>query len=119
MTFMNELGFTSGKVTPCMFWNKQRDIRINIHGDDFTVLAEEDQLDWFRREVSKKFDAIFRGRIGPDIADDKSIRILNRIITWTPEGIRYEADQRHGEIILKQLNLELGAKAVLTPGAKQ
>ena len=45
---------------------------------------------------------------------------MNRIVTWTPEGIKYEADQRHGEIILKQLGLqEEGAKAVLTPGVKQ
>ena len=69
---------------------------MNIHGDHFTVLAHEEQLDWFRREISKQFDAKFRGRIGPDIGDDKSIRILNRIVTWCPDGIKYEADQRHG-----------------------
>ena len=119
MTFMNKLGFKSGKVTPCMFGHPQKEIRGNIHGDDFTVLAQEDQLDWFRREISKEFDAKFRGRIGPDITDDKAIRILNRIVTWTPEGIKYEADQRHGEIIRKQLGLEESAKALLTPGAKQ
>ena len=119
MTIMKNLEFTPGKISPCTFWHARRDIRVVVHGDDFTVLAEETQLDWFRREISKRFDAKFRGRIGPDIGDDKSIRILNRIVTWTTEGIRYEADQRHGEIIMKQLGLESGAKAVTTPGVKQ
>ena len=41
------------------------------------------------------------------------------MVTWDTEGIKYEADQRHVEIILKQLGLELGAKAVVTPGIKQ
>ena len=40
-------------------------------------------------------------------------------MTWTQQGIIYEADQRHSEIIMKQLNLEEGAKAVMTPGVKQ
>ena len=26
-------------------------------------------------------------------------QILNRIVEWTKEGIVYEADQRHGEIV--------------------
>ena len=119
MTIMNSLEFEHGKISPCTFWHPRRDIRVVVHGDDFTVLAEEEQLDWFRREISKKFDAKFRGRIGPDIGDDKSIRILNRIVTWTTGGIKYEADQRHSEIIIKQLGLESGAKAVVTPGVKQ
>ena len=58
-----------------------------VHGDDFTVLAEEEKLDWFRREISKRFEVKFRGRIGPDVGDDKSIRILNRVITWDVRGI--------------------------------
>lgn len=119
MEFMHELGFYSGKVTPCMFWHKSRDIRVNIHGDDFTVLAREEQLDWFRSEISNKLNVKVRGRIGPDITDAKSIIILNRIVTWTPSGIKYEADQRHGQIIFKQLAVEVGVKALLTPGFKQ
>ena len=116
---MESLGFQSGRITPCTFWHAARDIRAVVHGDDFTIMADEQQLDWFRPEISNKFDAKFRGRIGPDITDDKSTRILNRIVTWTPNGITYEADQRHGEIIIQQLGLEAGAKAVGTPGIKQ
>ena len=38
--------------------------------------------------------------------DDKGVRILNRIVTWDEEGIRYEVDQRHADIIIRQLGLK-------------
>ena len=50
--------------------------------------------------------------------DIKSVRILNRIVTWTPEGIECESDQRHAEIIVKQMGLEPGSKAVATPALR-
>ena len=61
----------------------------------------------------------FRGRIGPDAQDDKHIRILNRVVQWTEEGIEYEADQRHAEIIVSKLGLEKDSKGVSTPGCKR
>ena len=36
------------------------------------------------------------------------------MIAWTPTCIRYEADQRHGEILIREFGLE-GAKGVDTP----
>ena len=42
---------------------------------------------------------------------------MNRVISWTEEGITYEADQRHAEIVLRELGLE-AAKAVTTPGSR-
>jgi hypothetical protein len=53
---------------------------------------------------------------GPE--DLKSVRILNRIVTYTENGIEYEADQRHAEIIGKQMGLVTGSKGVATPGIK-
>ena len=60
------------------------------------------ELDWFRRAISERYEVKFRGRIGPSESDDKSIRILNRVTTWNVDGISYEADHRHAEIIVKQ-----------------
>ena len=79
---------------------------IVVHGDDFTVLGGRKGLDWFRERIQEKFPVKFRGRLGPTDKDDKEIRILNRIITWTDEGILYEADQRHAEIIIMEMNLK-------------
>ena len=44
--------------------------------------------------------------------------MLNRIVRWTDDGLEYEADPRHVEIILKQLNIG-HCKAVAAPGTKE
>jgi hypothetical protein len=118
-SFMTQVGFSQGKYSPCVFHHKERGIRSVIHGDDFTLLGRSEDLDWFRERISSKYEVKFRGRLGPDNEDDKSIRILNRIVEWTPHGIRYEADQRHAEIIIKDLNLdEENSKGVTAPSVK-
>ena len=64
--FMNEIGFINGKSTPCVFYHKEKELRIVAHGDDFTVLGHEESLDWFRQKISEKFEVKFRGRLGPE-----------------------------------------------------
>jgi hypothetical protein len=118
VTFMNEIGFVSGKSTPCVFYHEKRNVRAVVHGDDFTLLGKEGELDWFRQMISERFEVKFRGRLGPCHSDQKSIRILNRVVEWSEEGIRYEADQRHAEIIVKHLGLEGESRSMCTPGVK-
>ena len=60
----------------------------------------------------------FRGRLGPRREDDKSVRILNRTIQWDEDAILYEADQRHAELILRQLGMDATTNPVTTPGVK-
>ena len=63
--FMTEAGFTNGTASPCVFYHRERNIRAVVHGDDFTVLAQERQLDWFRERIAARFEVKFRGRLGP------------------------------------------------------
>merc|ERR1711954_396898 len=81
-------------------------------------LGPAEPLDWFRVQISQAFEVKFCGRLGPDHADDKSIRILNRVVHWTSRGIGYEADQRHAELILQQLSLGTASKPVGVPSAQ-
>ena len=101
-----------------MFYHPDRDIRVVVHGDDMTCLGDEDNLKWLSSELSKKYELKMRGILGPDSHDTKSIRILNRIVTWSETGITYEPDQRHVEIMIRALGLER-AKSVVTPGIKE
>ena len=75
-----------------------------IHGDDFTLLGFEDDLNWFRDQISTRSEVKFKGRLGPGHDDEKAIRILNRVVYWTLDRIRYEPDQRHAEIIISKLD---------------
>jgi hypothetical protein len=62
---MEDMGFRRGAASPCAFWNARREIRTVVHGDDFTTLGHEEQLDWFKKEMEKRFECKHRGRIGP------------------------------------------------------
>ena len=42
---------------------------------------------------------------------------MNRVIRWEEDGLEWEADQRHAELIISQLDLSR-AKPVVTPGVK-
>ena len=65
----------------------------------------------------EKFKIKVRGILGPDPHDTHEISVLNRVVSWGPEGLTFEADQRHGEIILKTLGYE-SVKGVSTPGVQ-
>ena len=43
--FMEGRDFVRGKASPCMFYHAQRNIRVVVHGDDFTVLGYDEDLD--------------------------------------------------------------------------
>jgi len=97
-------------------YHPARGIRLVVHGYDFTALGYEADLNWYRGLLTSRFEAKVKGRVGPGISDDKSMRVLNRVIHWTPEGIEYEADQRHAEIIISELGLGTGSNGISTPG---
>ena len=117
--WLKSVGFVSGRASPCVFYHAERGIRLVVHGDDFTVLGYEEGLDWFRRAISEKYEVKFRGRLGPDEGDDKSIRILSRVVEWTDVGLKYEADQRHVDIIVSKLGYAENSNGVVTPGEKR
>ena len=78
--YMEELGFIRGTASPCLFWHPGRELSVVVHGDDFTILGWEHQLDWFREKMNKTIENKHRGRIGPHPNDNKAIRILNRVV---------------------------------------
>ena len=91
-----------------MLKHKTRKLWLTVHGDDFTLLGSDHDLDWFETKIKEEFEVKIRGRLGPGVRkeEEQSIRILNRIIEWNQEGAWYEADQRHAEIIVRELALE-------------
>ena len=118
MNFMSECGFSIGKVAPCLFYHQVRQLIVEFHGDDFTNIGSEEDLDWFKSKIKESFQFKHKARLGPDGKDDKSVKILSRIITWEDGfGIKYEADQRHGDILVESMKLHT-AKPVSTPGIK-
>ena len=47
-----------------------------------------------------------RALLGPEEGDDKHVVILGRHVTWTEEGIDYEADPKHGKLIIEHFDFD-------------
>ena len=88
-----------------------------VHGDDFTFAGTDAELLKCTAMMQKEYEVKVRAKLGPDKDDDKCVTILNRCIEWTKEGIQYEADPRHVEIILNELDLNQ-CKPLSSPGVK-
>ena len=65
--------------------------------------------------MAKQYEIKY-SQIGPGSHENKELRILNRIIRWTSNGLEYEADQRHAEAVVSELAEEKGNRPVSTPG---
>ena len=98
---LHQLGFRRGEASPCCFRHKTRDLPCVVHGDDFVFAGNDSDLAWTAKSMEAKFLVKMIGRLGGDKGDDRELRILNRVIRWTPEGVTYEADPRHADILLK------------------
>ena len=97
--------------------HEQRDVKVVVHGDDFTVLAIQPEIDWLHKYLGENLKVKLRGVLGPEPNDLKQSTILNRIVMWGTHNLTYEADTRHGEIIVNTL-LDSASNSVVTPGTK-
>lgn len=112
-----KLGFVQGKASPCCFNHPIWNVNVVVHGDDFTALGNSDGLDKFEKGMTATFECKLKGRLGTGDNDMKEMRVLNRIVRITPDGLLYEADPRHAEMLIKAFKLE-DSKPVVTPGVK-
>ena len=90
---------------------------MTVHGDDFTACGSDEDLAWLSARFKEKFEVKVQ-ILGPGPEHAQEVKILNRIVRWTKSGIDYEPDQRHAEMVIRDLGLEQ-AKAVTTPGTKE
>ena len=67
--------------------------------------------------MQEEYDVKLRGRLGPEKHDQKLMTISNRCLEWRCDGIYYEADPRHAEIIIEEVGVQ-GSRPMVTPGIK-
>ena len=86
---MEQLGFTIGDASACVFRNVEKGLMTSCYGDDFTTTGSKVALDWFVAEMRRRYELTESARLGPGPEDDKEARILNRTVRWTDEGLEY------------------------------
>ncbi len=109
-----DIGFVVGSASPCNFFHSDKKISLTVHGDDFTSTGSEKDLKWLDGQLRARYQ-LKTDFLGPGVGHSSQIRVLNRVLTWDDDGITYEPDQRHAEIIMKALDVQ---KAVTTPGTR-
>ena len=103
---LKEAGFLKGKGSPSVYFNPASGVRLVVWGDDFSFLGREKDLSDMLDKMRSWYSIKLRGIVGPDPGDLKEIRILNRQLRWTTDGIEYEADDKHVQTIIKGVGLE-------------
>ena len=112
------IGIRQGKTSPRIFYHPDRNVRMYVRGDDYVSAGRPNQLKWMNDQLEDRY-TVTTQTLGPGRHNQQQIEALNRILAWNNDrGMEYEADPRHIEIILKQLQLN-EARAVTTPGAQE
>ena len=54
-----------------------------IHGDDFTALGTDEDLNWYMKMSMGMLFTKVKGRLGPGPNDGNPMRVLTRVVEWT------------------------------------
>ena len=49
------IGFRQGNASPCVFHHQASGIRTFVHGDDYASVAEQNELEWMKRQLAGKY----------------------------------------------------------------
>ena len=114
---LEAMRFRTGVSSPCIFYHAERELMVVVHGDDFTTLGLDEDIDWFEGKLQESFEIKIRGRLGEGCKGPQEIRILNRVVSIDESGLSYEADPRHCDLLMSSLALDEKSHAA-TPGVK-
>ena len=86
-----EDGFRRGRAATSIFYHPKTQVHVVVHGDDFTFAGTESELKRIQAKMHEWYDVKVRGIHGSGKRDVHEIEILGRNLTWTEEGLEYEA----------------------------
>jgi hypothetical protein len=89
---LKRIGMKAGRSSTAVFGNQKSEANAVVHGDDFTFLGHPEELDEVEKSMRSWYDIKVRGRIVDSRGDDKTILILDRMLTWTGQAFLHIAD---------------------------
>ena len=113
-----EDGFRRGRAASTMFHHPKTQVRVVVHGDDFTFASTESELKRIQAKMHECYDVKVRGTLGSGKRDVHEIEMLGRKMTWTEEGLEYEGSDKHRRALLEGLGLNEESKAVNSAAVK-
>ena len=99
---MDQLGFKECVAQPGIYVHLERTLQVISHVGDFLCVGPQKELIWFRKSLEERYDIKSKS-----LSQESSmVSFLGREIRWTSEGIEFEADRKHVNILLKEWGLE-------------
>ena len=114
-----EIGMTSGKSSPVVFHDPKTCVRAVVHGDDFTFLGFETELQQVKRELQRSYQLKVGAILEDDVKDEKTVVIINRKLVWKEDCIEHEADEQHAQKVWSGCGLESTSKGLDTPSIRE
>ena len=71
------------------------------------------------KSMRETYELKVRAILGDGASDDKEVTLLNRKLSWSEVGLKYEADEKHVKEILKYFNLGEGSKGLDAPSIRE
>ncbi len=80
-------------------------------------MADTAGLKWMEAQTQEKYN-VKSSILGPEPGMKREVKILNRTLRWTQDGIEYESDPKHAELVVRECEVETGRIARF-PGSKK
>lgn len=101
-----------------MFHNEKTQVRVVVHGEDFTFSGTKVELNRMKGKMEEWYDIKNKGMMGSGETDIKEVTISGRRVRWTQDGIEYEADEGNMTKLMKVEGLEEDSKTAVGPAVK-
>ena len=112
--YLLSLSFEQGRASRCNYQHKGRDIRLTVHGDDFLVVADEEQLAWLDVKLRQQY-GMKSEVLGPEANMKQEGSNTQPHTSMGKNGIEYQADGRHATKIMQECAVR-NVRASKTPG---
>lgn len=113
---LTELNFKPSRTTPCVYWNRERQLRVVAHVDDFLVTGPKGELLALKASLKRDYE-VDGDVLSVEEGDAKQAEFLGRTISAQDWGIEIEADGRLAKGLLEEFDPESKLRAD-TPGMK-
>ena len=96
-----EIGFTMSARFPGLHFHERLEVALVTHVDDLLCSGSEENLNWVRAELSKKYEV--KGQVMAE--GNTEIKFLGRTIRRNERGFYWEEDSEHRDILLEEWGL--------------
>ena len=113
---LENLGFTRGTSSACIFYHREHDIVLMVHGDDFFAVGGRSKLDTLEAGLRDQYECKTQ-RLGWSKGRCREAGVLGKTITLDADGLTVEADPALIDEAINGMDLR-SANAVTTPAVK-